>query len=314
MLTWQEAHRIANMAAAQTHTALGVSLDGTRVDIVAAVRAAEVELMWQPMPRVFGVYLNEPGSRPGILVNGGLPPGARRHTLAHELGHHRLRHVTSVDDGSTIDTVTAEEYDAMPPASRRRAWPDQEKAAEAFAAWFLMPRRVVTTALETLGLQRPRTALDVYRLSLLLGTSFRSTVRHLPNLRLAHPQNCATWSRTAPGQIKASLDRGTPDPASRRPDVWLLDPGLDGITLHLHPGDRLVLAGVLEADADIPDVLSVIGLANPTGRAAGPALEVREVDEASEERLTINQPARETWSMALFSSPHPRGLDPRRIL
>ena len=35
-----------------------------------------------------------------------------------------------------------EELDAIPGAGRRRAWPEQEKLAEAFAAWFLMPRRI----------------------------------------------------------------------------------------------------------------------------------------------------------------------------
>lgn len=311
MLSWRDAHRIANMAAAQAHAALNVDLTGTRVDITAAIHTAGVELMWQPLPRVFGVYVNEPGACPGVLVNSGLPPGARRHTAAHELGHHQLRHTTSVDDGSTIDTVAAEEIDVIP-AGGRRGWSDQEKVAEAFAAWFLMPRRVVDKALTVLGLSRLQTTVDVYRLSLLLGTSYRSTVRHLPNIRLAHAQNSAEWGKCAPRTVKALLDHGAPRPATRKADVWVIDEGFAGVPLHLYPGDRVVLPDVAASDVEMPEWLSLTGVTDGAPFSAGPVLEVSHLSEPAEGQLSMSTGTNVSWSCELIAAPTPRGLDLRQ--
>jgi hypothetical protein len=305
LLSWHEAHRMANVAAAQAHARLGVDLSGHRVDVVGAIHQARIALMWRPMPHLFGAFINEPGGQPGIIINSGLPRGARTHTAAHELGHARLDHTTSVDDGSTIDTVFADEVDAIPAASRRRAWPEQEKAAEAFASWFLMPRRVVNTSLGVLGLERPASAEDVYRLSLLLGTSYRTTLRHLPNLRLAGAQNCAAWARVAPGTIKARLDRGFAPPSSRQPDVWKITSRFNDLRLNLEPGDRIVLAEH-DASDNVPDWLrSVPTVDNST------AIRVLEVDPVAEPQTAMLH-GHEGWSVELETGPPPLGLDPRR--
>lgn len=214
-MTWLQAHRIAGIAVQRAHAQLGVDVRGVSVDVIAALGAADVMILWRALPQLFGAYVNEIGSVPGVLLHNGLPRAARRQTAAHELGHHWMKHSTSADDGSTIDTVAAEEYDEIPPPNRRRAWPDQEKLAEAFASWFLMPRRVVMNALDVLNLDKPRNAVDVYRLSLLLGTSYRTTARHMANLRLASPAQVAAWSKVAPGRIKADLDAGLAAPESR---------------------------------------------------------------------------------------------------
>ena len=141
MLNWQQANRVANVAAARALGALEVDLTMPSVDVVAAIGRAELALLWRPMPHLFGLYFNEPESNLGILVNNGLPLGARRHTAAHELGHHTLKHASSIDDGSTIAIGGA--VDPFPKPGKTRRWTDQEMCAEAFAAWFLMPRKVV---------------------------------------------------------------------------------------------------------------------------------------------------------------------------
>lgn len=316
--TWQDAHRIANIAAAQAHHALGIDVSTPPIDVTAAIATAGVALMWQPMPRVFGVYVNEPGARPGILVNAGVPNGARRHTAAHELGHHQMKHTTSVDDGSTIDTSAGDEHDSGFPARGQRAWADQEKAAEAFAAWFLMPRRAVAAALEMVGLERPRTALDVYRLSLILGTSYRSTLRQLPNLHLAHRNNCREWATVAPGRLKARLDASAAPPTSRAPDVWLLGPAFHDRAIVLFPGDRLVLPQVDLGQCAVPKWLTHV-----RGRCQGnDALRtaVLEVMDASGDEVegTLSVPIPESsmqpeWRVHLRSRSDPRGLDPRGL-
>ena len=57
MLTWATAHQIANMAAAKAHAALSVDLSESQVDVVGAVHTSGVQLMWQPIPRIFGAYV-----------------------------------------------------------------------------------------------------------------------------------------------------------------------------------------------------------------------------------------------------------------
>lgn len=309
MLSWQQANQMANMASAQALGRLGVDLDAPRVNVEEAIHRAGIALMWQPLPKLFGAYLNLPGAQPGILVNNRLPRGARRHTAAHELGHAWLNHTTSADDGSTINAALDE--DPLPQANRRRVWSDKEKAAEAFAAWFLMPRRVVVAALRVLDLERPNTAEDVYRLSLLLGTSYLSTLRHLPNLRLASAQSCSDWAWKAPGVIKGRLDAAAVQPGSRRPDVWQLSPRFDGLRLRLEPGDRIVLpssGSAYAADLNLPDWVRPVprrmvpsGDGSPSG-----VLEVSEFDEARECRFTDTAGG---WSVTLVAAPPPRGID-----
>ncbi|MGL5825260.1 MAG: ImmA/IrrE family metallo-endopeptidase, partial [Nocardioides sp.] len=135
IVNWEQANQLALIAASRAHAATGVDLSQPRVDVVAAISNARLELVWRPMPKVFGVYFNEPEANIGILVNSSLHAGARRHTAAHELGHHCLAHTTSIDDGSTIDLGTDAERHQTPrgtvdflPSTRPRRWTDQEKA------------------------------------------------------------------------------------------------------------------------------------------------------------------------------------------
>ena len=310
-MTWAKAHQVAHMAAAKAHHALKVDLDGVSVDVVSALGAAGVMVIWRPMPQLFGAYINETGSVPGVLVNYGLPRPARRYTCAHELGHHWMRHSTTVDDGSSIDTALQEDIDAVPAANRRRAWPEQEKVAETFASWFLMPRRVVANALDVLNLTKPRNAADAYALSLLLGTSYRTTVRHMPNLRLASMAQANSWSSVAPGRIKASLDKGVAAPGTRYPDIWVLDKRFSGLRLPVKASDRLVLTDASGAASFTSTGRAPLAPLSPLGPTAG-ALHAGTVYEigpgAPGDEISLDFTGTQT---ILFIHPTPAGLDPR---
>ncbi|GAA1021373.1 hypothetical protein Aple_060310 [Acrocarpospora pleiomorpha] len=287
MTSWIEANQLANLAAAQAHGDLDIDTSSPPIDVYQAIGDAGVVLMWRRLPSQFGAYLNEPGSRPGILVNNGLPPAAQRHTAAHELGHHRLGHASRAD--SELD----------PPEFGRKVWGPEEKAAEAFSAWFLMPRKAVAAALVMLGVERPRTPEDVYRLSLLLGTSYRSTVRHLPNLRLADRSRAREWAGVPPNRIKAKLDRAFAPPASRLPEVWLVDSGFAGLRLPVRQDDRLVIV--------IPDgVEPAVGC--PPGHtvlppAAGHSAVLLEVHGREGGRITVGSPIRWAFDIQVDGSP-----------
>lgn len=228
MSTWVEANQVANLAAAQAHADLEVDPAGFPIDVYSAIEKAGVLLMWRPLPKAFGMYVDAPGSRPGVLINNRLGLAVQRHTAAHELGHYILGH------GSRVDV------DLDPFSGPRRGWSDSEKVAEAFAVWFLMPRRAVRAALEQMSLERLREPDEVYQLSLLLGTSFRSTARHLRSLRLAGEHQVRAWMAVQPSRIKDRIDPGV-TPVSRLPNVWKIDRSYSTAEIHAAVGDRLVV-------------------------------------------------------------------------
>jgi hypothetical protein len=113
--------------------------------------------------------------------------------------------------------------------------------AEAFAAWFLMPRRAVQQAMERLEIARVHNPLGVYRIALLLGTSYRGTVRHLYNLRLATSAQAKAWTAVPVGKVKDQLDNQPATRGDRRSNVWLLDRRFQGHCIQAERGDRLII-------------------------------------------------------------------------
>lgn len=226
-MKWAEAHRIAMIEAAHAHDELEV--DTTRpVDVFNAIRRSGVILAFETFPRLSGVYIADRNA-PGIAVTTQHGLARQRYTAAHELAHHRFKHGTTVDP--EIDPLST--WGAMSDPS------DEEKIAESFAAWFLMPRRLVLTTLRTMGISAPQTEAEVYQLSLRLGASYRATARQLENLRLASSFQVRQWLKIEPRRLKTEL---ADDPNfDLRNDVWVLTPGDEGRAYTARPGDRLIL-------------------------------------------------------------------------
>jgi len=232
-VTWRDAHGVAMLAAQHASAALE-PVDAARgwVDPFAAARNAGVLVAFRPLRTLSGVYVRDSFAS-GILVNSQHPAARQRYSAAHELGHHWLGHASTADRDTDVERAVGN-------VVRLR---DDEMVAEAFAAWFLMPRRLVVTALERMGLTVPSTAGDVYQLALRLGTSFQATARQLSNLKLATAPQVGGWLRAADRGALIQLKRSySPVPlASARSDVWLLSEGDRGRTATVRPGDRLVL-------------------------------------------------------------------------
>lgn len=208
-------------------------LDGY-VDVISAIRRADIALMFRNMPNHFGTYVSAATHGPGILINSGLPMSTIRHTAAHELGHHQLGHGDSVD-------LSLDLWESQTPG----AWTGVEMSAEAFAAWFLMPRPAILRSLQRLGTARPRSAQDVYRLATLLGASFRGVCRHLVNLGLVSTTTASTWAKVGRARVRTSL-AGTYAQFSDG-DVHILDTGMRGATVHVTAGDLLVATPTVNA-------------------------------------------------------------------
>ncbi len=232
-MSWQMANRIASIEAAHAHDELDIDLACTPIAVGPAITRAGVALIWRPMPGLFGAYIAEELERdPGILVNCRLTRAVRRHSAAHELGHHRLEHSTVLDCGAGHDPT-------LELGAAVRHWTPVEKAAEAFAAWFLMPRRAVLATLADLDLPRVEQPAQAYQLALHLGTSYASTVRHLVSLRLLTGADADTWARIAPSKFKRHLAGDLLD-STRDIDVWHLGRGHHR-PLHTSPGDLLLV-------------------------------------------------------------------------
>lgn len=232
MMSWQAANRIANIAAAQAHHALGVDPVRYPVQVAPAIYRAGLAQAWRPLSTLFGAYLTYPGGVAGVLVNANMTRAVRRHTAAHELGHHRLGHRSGVENGWMIGQNGGS-------IRGRASWSPEEKAAEAFATWFLMPRQAVLAALSNLGVDRPVDAAQVYQLSLLLGTGFASTTRHLVSLRLASVADARAWAKVPPSTIKRGL-LATILPSTSDMDVWDICRVRDE-AVYVSPGDLIVL-------------------------------------------------------------------------
>lgn len=228
MTTWADAHARAAVMASELQAELDIELDRP-VDVFDAIDQLGIVLAFAPLGTVSGMYLPG-GSSSGILLHQGHPRTRQRYTAGHELGHHVFRHAAMRD----VDLESALRREDV------ERWPDHEKEAEAFGAWFLMPRRLVRHGLAELGIERPRDPFDAYALSLWLGTSYTATARQLATTRVIDQATADQWVRIAPARLKQAL-AGNLAPDDLRNDVWWLDARHHERSVEARPGDRVVL-------------------------------------------------------------------------
>jgi hypothetical protein len=167
--THESAVRLGSMAAARLHLQLGLKETmeafGGNIDVFGATVAIRLPLLLRPLKGLLGAYLPEP--TPGVLVTTKRPLSIQRLTAAHELGHHFLEHLPSLDDKNMLRRM------AMPNAPGISGPNMQEVQADAFAIAFLMPRWLIHWHCQRQGwsagdLAKP---LNVYQLSLRLCAS-----------------------------------------------------------------------------------------------------------------------------------------------
>jgi hypothetical protein len=292
------AHRVAGIAAANLRRRLDLPED-RYVDAFAALTRCGLMVTGQDMPSLFGWYFPpQPGRYGGIVLNSRLDEATIRHSAAHELGHAELGHERCLAEG-------LDPFSGAPP----QQWPDEEKQAEAFAAWFLMPIRAVKATLTRLGLEVPREAMDVYQLSLHLGTSYRGTLRHVQHLRMVTSGVARGWARVQPARLRASLSSQTGRPPTR---VWDLTSLTEGGHLPVEQGDRLIVrAPWLGESPEFTGPARVTMLADPHTVAPGDGAEFDItgcIDRESMLTVTSGE-GNETWSVTLMPTPDDhRGL------
>ena len=205
----ERARREGARAAQREHLRLETPLD-RQVDIFRIIERAGIWLMFQPLPRVFGFYKRE-NDAAGIIINSSHPASLQRYTAAHEYGHYVLQHSDSIDLEDNITGVPS-------------LVDEQEAAAQAFAADFLMPLPLVNNMLRRMKLPINPTRLiasDVYKLSLYLGASYAATITQLVAVRKISSRIATSLRKQRPIGIKETLSGRRPE--EPRADIWILD-------------------------------------------------------------------------------------------
>ncbi|MGO8869001.1 MAG: protease inhibitor I42 family protein [Alphaproteobacteria bacterium] len=235
MTEYTAAIRRATLAAARLHRDLGIQAQATRgngrVDVFEVAVRLNVPLVLKPLEGLLGAYLTDPA--PGVLVTTKRPLSVQRFTAAHELGHHRLGHTPSLDDESILRRT---------PFAARPSYNLQEVEADAFAAFFLLPRWLVAWHCQRQGwndaaLHRPET---VYQLALRAGTSYLATCWTLFRYRVFTQSIARHLAEVEPKTIKQTL-LAPIHPDSFYGDVWLLTERDAGLRIEGGPSDLFVM-------------------------------------------------------------------------
>lgn len=226
-MNWLHAATAALNASAKAHRHWDVPTDAW-VDVFEVAARQGVFLAFRPLGKLGAAIIAEPHTAPGIIVNSNHPLSRQRYSVAHELGHLFFKHPSTLD------------YTDLLERGRATAKTDEEKLAESFASWFLMPPDLLDAYTARRGLQRISTPEQVYQLSLFLGTSYESTVHHLRYSRRATSQRADAWLEERPQAIKARLCAGF-EPESWRSDVHMLDESDDKTSRLARAGDRVIV-------------------------------------------------------------------------
>lgn len=137
----------------------------TSFDIVGAVTALDIPLVFRPLRGLWGASITVDNDARGVLVTTKLGLAVQRFTLAHEVGHVLLAHEMSFDE-------TVGFAGRLGSSSR----PVQELAADTFASELLAPRALMLSAARRhkwtkQALTEPA---HIYQMSLRLGISFQA--------------------------------------------------------------------------------------------------------------------------------------------
>ncbi len=142
-----------------------------RVDVFDCIDRTGAVLMFQPLDKLLGAFMKEGGAA-GIILNTERPLGMQRFTAAHELGHWVLGHDPHADDEGILrrgPLADGRVFKRVPP---------EEREADAFASYFLLPAHLIKTQMEVQGwdvhhLANPDT---VYQAALRFGTSYAGAI------------------------------------------------------------------------------------------------------------------------------------------
>lgn len=207
-----------------------------RIDVFDSIDRVGAALMFKPMEKLLGAFMKQNGMA-GIILNTERPLGMQRFTGAHELGHLVLEHDPHADDEGIL---------RRGPIADGRAFkmvPREEREADAFASYFLLPPHLIAAQMEVQG-WRPEhfsSPESVYQASLRFGTSFSGAVYGLEREKVIGPGLRQQLLRAKPQRLKLDLLDGQDLPNPRRSDVWHLTEKDEGAVIEAGRDDLFLL-------------------------------------------------------------------------
>lgn len=207
-----------------------------RVDVFDSIDRAGAVLMFKPLDKLLGAFMKQ-GDAAGVILNTERPLGMQRFTAAHELGHLMLGHDPHADDEGIL---------RRGPLSDARAFarvPPEEREADAFASYFLLPAHLITAQMETQGwgVHHFSSPEVVYQASLRFGTSYAGAVYGLEREKVIGRDLRRQLLDVQPKALKAALLDDQPLPNPRRSDVWLLTERDEGAVIEAGRDDLFLL-------------------------------------------------------------------------
>lgn len=207
-----------------------------RVDVFDCIDRTGAVLMFQPLDNLLGAFMKEGGAA-GIILNTERPLGMQRFTAAHELGHWVLGHDPHADDEGILrrgPLADGRVFKRVPP---------EEREADAFASYFLLPAHLIKTQMEVQGwdvhhLANPDT---VYQAALRFGTSYAGAIYGLEREKVIGQDLRRQLLAAKPKDLKLALLDGQPLPNTRRSDVWLLTERDEGAVIEAGRDDLFLL-------------------------------------------------------------------------
>ena len=199
----------------------------TSFDIIGAVAARNVPLLFRPLDKLWGAFITVNDEARGIIVTTKLGLPVQRFTVAHELGHLLLGHRSSLDE-----TVGFAGRNA--PASR----PAEEAAADTFASELLAPRQLLRASAKRHGWTRAKLhdPAHIYQLSLRLGISYQAACWALATADVLERAEAERLQSTPVKPLKQAVAPAVPIP-NPWADVWALTEADSGTALEAGPDD-----------------------------------------------------------------------------
>ncbi|MBL8680195.1 MAG: ImmA/IrrE family metallo-endopeptidase [Myxococcales bacterium] len=178
-------------------------------DLVDGCYGHEVDLRFQPLKSLEGMYSRASAGRSSIVVSTERPGGRRRYTCAHELGHHLFGHALSLDE--LIEEQRSGQRDP------------REHLCDLFAGFLLMPKLGVALAARERGVDLAAPSVEqVYSLAGYFGVGYAAFLLHASRtLRLVPGSVAESLARISPQRIRRKiLGRDTPGELLVVDETW----------------------------------------------------------------------------------------------
>lgn len=204
-----------------------------RIDVFGMLVKRNIPVLFRPLTKLLGAYVNEPDMDPGVIVTTRPPLRSQRFTAAHELGHAELGHETSYDGEEILARAIFVSNSGFDP---------REDQANAFATELLTPPWLIVHHMERQGWERKDLTdpIIVYQLALRMGSSYRATCYALAESGGIDAVVREKLLRIRPKTIKQTLVKPY-KPESWYGDVWLVTERDNGMVLDGSRSDMVVL-------------------------------------------------------------------------